>query len=113
MRRTHTRTPHRCSARSASAERDRRGREPHVDPGPVAAAAVGPQQRADRLLQGNGRGERRVRLGGRAVPGRERHVVHAGRPQTVDRVQDLGAGRHVRRRRPVVLSDHDSHPRRR
>lgn len=97
------------SARRAATERDRRGRQPHVDLSSVAATAVRPEQRSDNLLQGNGHGEWRVRLGRRAVPRGERHFVHTGRPETVDRVQDLGVSWHGRRRRSVVLSDFDSH----
>lgn len=101
------------SARCASAECDRRGRQPHVDTGPVAASDVRPKQWSNNLLQGNGHGKRYIGLRSRTVPSGERHYVHAGRSETVDRLQNMGIGRYVRRRRSVLLSDYGSHPRRR
>lgn len=101
------------SARSSAAERYRRGRQPHVHRGPMAAADVRPEQRSDNLLQGDGHGKWHVRLGSKPVPGGERDSVHAGRAATVDRVQDLGAGWHFRRRRSFLFPVNGSHSRRR
>lgn len=76
----------------------------------MAAAARRTVQRQDRVLQGvlrGGRpvGPRRVRHQG------EHHRIRDGRAGQVDRVQDLGAGRHIGGRRAQVASDQSAHAR--
>ena len=83
-----------------------------LDQGQVGAAASRALQRPYRLLQAALRGERSLGLGvehRNSQPDR----IPPGRAEKVDRVQDVGGGRHERRRRPAQLPDNRANPRRR